>query len=233
MSVDSVDSYSKIQENRVKYKELFDKSGSNDMINTETFFSLLMAEMTNQDPLEPMSNTEFVSQMAQFTALQTQKDNLYYSNASYASSLVGKTVTVAESKDSEIVVETGVVTGLELTDEKFNITVNGKQYLLSNIMKINSAEEYKAETAVVDAANLIGKHVTIEVKGETEEEILYENGIVQSVEVQDGTSYVVVNDYAYKISDIVQVKSAPASDENTENSDKDTDEQVMDMVNGK
>ena len=65
-----------VQSNHEKYKDLFKNSGKNDTISTDTFFSLLMAEMSNQDPLEPTSNTEFVSQMAQFTALQAQQDNL-------------------------------------------------------------------------------------------------------------------------------------------------------------
>ncbi|MDE8719194.1 flagellar hook capping FlgD N-terminal domain-containing protein, partial [[Eubacterium] siraeum] len=53
-----------------------------------------MAEMSNQDPLEPTSNTEFVSQMAQFTAFQAQQDNLKYSMSNYAAGLVGKTLSM-------------------------------------------------------------------------------------------------------------------------------------------
>lgn len=34
------------------------------------FMKLLMAEMRNQDPLEPKSNTESIAQMAQFSALE-------------------------------------------------------------------------------------------------------------------------------------------------------------------
>lgn len=38
-------------------------------LDQDDFLRLLMAQLGNQDPLEPVSNTEFISQMAQFTAL--------------------------------------------------------------------------------------------------------------------------------------------------------------------
>ena len=94
--------------------------------------------MKNQNPLEPMSNTEFVSQLASFSALQNQNQSLYYANASYASSLVGKTVTVARSSGSKLLVDTGVVESLQLVDGEFMVSVNGKQYTLANIMTIDA-----------------------------------------------------------------------------------------------
>ena len=49
-----------IQANYEKYKSKF-KDATEKMVNSDTFLSLLVAEMTNQDPMEPTSNTEFVS----------------------------------------------------------------------------------------------------------------------------------------------------------------------------
>jgi flagellar basal-body rod modification protein FlgD len=51
----------------------------------KTFVQLLTAQMENQDPLEPTSNTEFVAQLASFSAVEQQiltNDNL--------SSILGK-----------------------------------------------------------------------------------------------------------------------------------------------
>ncbi len=50
-----ISSLQSVQSNHEKYKDLFKNSGKNDTISTDTFFSLLMAEMSNQDPLEPTS----------------------------------------------------------------------------------------------------------------------------------------------------------------------------------
>ena len=59
-----------IQANYEKYKSKF-KDATEKMVNSDTFLSLLVAEMTNQDPMEPTSNTEFVTQMAQFSIPRT------------------------------------------------------------------------------------------------------------------------------------------------------------------
>lgn len=49
------------------------KDGSK--LGKDEFMKLLMAEMKNQDPLDPKSNSESISQMAQFSALE-QSANL-------------------------------------------------------------------------------------------------------------------------------------------------------------
>lgn len=38
--------------------------------DTDTFMALLLAELKNQDPLEPMKNSEMLGQMAQLNSLQ-------------------------------------------------------------------------------------------------------------------------------------------------------------------
>jgi flagellar basal-body rod modification protein FlgD len=39
-------------------------------LNKEDFLQLLMAQMKNQNPLEPMSNQEFVAQLTSFSSLE-------------------------------------------------------------------------------------------------------------------------------------------------------------------
>lgn len=131
-----ISSLQSVQSNHEKYKDLFKNSGKNDTISTDTFFSLLMAEMSNQDPLEPTSNTEFVSQMAQFTALQAQQDNLKYSMSNYAAGLVGKTLTMnAQSDDGTLL--SGVCTGVSISGSDVKVVVDGKQYDLSAVKAIS------------------------------------------------------------------------------------------------
>ena len=40
--------------------------------NFDTFLSLLTAQLRNQDPLEPVNSTDFVAQLAQFSAVEQQ-----------------------------------------------------------------------------------------------------------------------------------------------------------------
>ena len=42
-------------------------------LDAEDFFSLLIQKMQNQDPLEPMDDSEFISQITQFTTLEQMR----------------------------------------------------------------------------------------------------------------------------------------------------------------
>jgi flagellar basal-body rod modification protein FlgD len=72
--------------------------GSND------FLKLLTTELQNQDPMQPMDDTQSIAQLAQFSALSaTQELNTSFQNfqsnfgVMQASSLIGKKVTVVSS----------------------------------------------------------------------------------------------------------------------------------------
>lgn len=70
-------------------------------MGAQQFLQLLTTELQNQDPLQPMDDTQSVAQLAQFSALQSQTDlttafQNFQSNfgVMQASSLIGKKVTV-------------------------------------------------------------------------------------------------------------------------------------------
>jgi len=73
-------------------------------LDKDAFLKLLVAQLSHQDPLKPMDGTEFVTQLAQFTAVeqgaaQTAKLDLISMQlgglaSNEAASLVGKQVTV-------------------------------------------------------------------------------------------------------------------------------------------
>lgn len=207
----AVDSIGSIQENRIKYAQYFSDKQNGDL-SVDDFYTLLLAEMTNQDPLEPTSNTEFISQMATFTSMRSQQDALYYSNASYASSLVGKTVLVATASGSKLNTITGVVSNINLSGTNFTVTVNGKEYDLKNIMKIVSDTNTSSETTSTVgtdgayATSLIGKRVTISAATSSGSTV-YEQGTVDSIEVKDGQFSVIVNGLSYKLGDVIKVQN--------------------------
>lgn len=73
-------------------------------LGQDEFLSLMVAQMSNQDPMKPMENGEFISQMAQFSAAKGMKEikdsftslaeALQSSQALQASSMVGRTVLI-------------------------------------------------------------------------------------------------------------------------------------------
>ena len=44
--------------------------GANTQLGKDSFLKLLVAQMQNQDPLNPQSNEEFVAQLSQFTQVE-------------------------------------------------------------------------------------------------------------------------------------------------------------------
>ncbi len=214
-----------------KYKDKYTDSNA-DLVNSETFLNLLVAEMTNQDPLEPSTNTEFVSQMAQFTSLQYSQDASKYQLGTYANSLVGKTVTVMTVEGREKITKTGVVEEVLKKDNTYTIKIDGNSYDLSAIQSVSSTADSGANTAVSNLADtiarasmMVGMEATV--KAHTDKGDVVDSGVIQSIQVQDNELYVVINKIAYKLTDVVEVKYADANgndifiDENGNYVDKD------------
>jgi flagellar basal-body rod modification protein FlgD len=215
----AVNSTQSIAENRERFARYFTNQDK-DAFSMENFFNLLMAEMSNQDPLEPMSNTDFIGNLANFTALKAQQDALYYQNANYAQSLVGKTVTVPDfTATTGMRFTSGIVTSMNVTDGDFSIKVNGKDHPLSNIMEIlpthNPYTIIGSDGAY--AAALIGMKVTVVGTDDIGRRIT-ETGVVSRFEVRDNQISIIIGELSYPLSSVLRVEAAdaagPGDDEN-------------------
>lgn len=81
-----------------------EKTESNDAMGKDAFLQLLVTQLNNQNPLEPQDNSEFVSQLAQFSSLEGMENlnstltgfysSFQSSQALQASALVGRSVIV-------------------------------------------------------------------------------------------------------------------------------------------
>ncbi len=65
---------------------------SNSALDKEAFLQLLVAQMKYQDPLEPTSNTEYISQLATFSSLEEMQNLNASMESQQAANLIGKTV---------------------------------------------------------------------------------------------------------------------------------------------
>jgi flagellar basal-body rod modification protein FlgD len=116
-------------------------SGANQTLTQNDFLQLLVTQMENQDPMQPQSDTEMASQMAQFTAL-TQSTNMASSlSQMQANSLIGSTVTVQlpNSNSTTSGVVQSVLLGAESSDGTPQVTVNGTAYDLSQVLSVSPA----------------------------------------------------------------------------------------------
>jgi len=158
----------KTQTNAVNYAK--NKAAGNDTVNQDVFLQLMVAQLQNQNPLDPMDNTEFLSQQAQFsqvTALQDMKESLTkYGDAllsmnnsmlgassfSQAMNVVGKEVTVVDPDDTSATI-TGVVDSVKITDEgNVYLSINGREISVDSIKAVsNTATSSNGVSSVVQA----------------------------------------------------------------------------------
>ena len=227
-----------IQANYEKYKSKF-KDSTEEMVSSDTFLSLLVAEMTNQDPMEPTSNTEFVTQMAQFTSLQYSKDSATYSMSNYASSLVGKTVTASKMDGSKQVTKTGVVESVMKSGKTYMLKIDGVSFDISNVTSIGTTSDSSSGNTssgsslgelIARASMMIGMSATVNpgVEGGS----LLDSGIISSIQVKDGQVRVVINDKGYLLDDIVEVAypTIDSGDDNTSDKTEDSTDKTGDVT---
>lgn len=108
------------------------KDGST--MDKEAFLNLLVAQMKYQDPLEPTSNTEFVSQYAQFSALEQMQNMSATLELSRASTLVGQTVSVnATDSNGRSTTIQGMVDYVVYENNKAYVSIEGNLYSLDDV----------------------------------------------------------------------------------------------------
>ena len=106
-------------------------------VSVQDFLNLMVAQLSNQDFMNPMDDTQYVTQLAQFATMQSMQELTYYSQANYVTSLVGKEVTVARLKlGGDVEKVEGRVERISLSNNEFAIYVDGKSYTLSQVMEI-------------------------------------------------------------------------------------------------
>lgn len=114
-------------------------SSPNATLNQADFLKLLVTQMTQQDPLNPESDTDFAAQLAQFSSLQESTNMAGSLSNMQANSLIGSTVSVSSATNSDTEI-TGVVTGVDMSDGNPEIQVNGQLYGLSQILSVLPAQ---------------------------------------------------------------------------------------------
>jgi flagellar basal-body rod modification protein FlgD len=113
-------------------------SSASSTLGESDFLNLLCTQLKNQDPLDPMKDTEFIAQLATFSSLEQMtsmnssmsyllEQQYYNTNAS----MLGKTVTTSDGK-------TGVVTKVTKEDNSMYLYVGENKYSLSDVTSITA-----------------------------------------------------------------------------------------------
>ncbi|HZK02299.1 MAG TPA: flagellar hook capping FlgD N-terminal domain-containing protein [Anaerovoracaceae bacterium] len=113
------------------------KTSGNNALGMDDFLKLIVAQLSNQDMFNTVDDTQFISQMAQFSMVQALSELSQASATAYSVSLIGKEATVAKSgQNGELNVHTGIVDSVALYNGEPQITIDGEKYALSSVMEV-------------------------------------------------------------------------------------------------
>ena len=236
-----VDNISSTNNSNVQYA-----TKSNSEMDKDAFLKLMIAQLQNQDPLEPLDGTDYSAQLAQFSSLEQMQninETLNMSlDANYlltqsitntmTAGLIGKEAKIAgdtvkfEGQDKTII-------GYELPAPADSIVVNVYD---SNGAKVKSfkdldthAGQYKLDWDFTDDMGnkvSVGEY-RVEIEAKTRglqamEVAQYFVGIIDGVRYSSSGTSIVINNLEYQVSDVFEIVQANSTvetevEEETEN----------------
>lgn len=133
------------------------KGKDKNAVDSDMFLTLLVAEMQNQDPLEPTSNTEWVSQYATFTQVQQMSEMGQSVDVLRANNLIGKEVIMKTTSAStgDVSYTQGTVDYVEMEEGKPLLVINGNKFSIDDLDTIVSSEYSKAYEMYDTLKNMI------------------------------------------------------------------------------
>ncbi|MCM3110149.1 flagellar hook assembly protein FlgD [Lederbergia lenta] len=191
-----------------------DVKTGNDILGKDDFLKILMVQLQNQDPMNPMEDKDFIAQMATFSSLE-QMTNMsasieklvqLQSQTSLISfnQFIGQEVTWhkmdenVEAGEPTVTEGKGTVKTVQFMGDTVKIILeDGTELAPANISQINNMS---SETPLIQASSMIGKNITW-LDGEKELD-----GIVSSVSMKDGFIWLITeNGESVKTSEITKI----------------------------
>jgi len=139
-------------------------------ISMENFLTLFVTQLQNQNPLDPTDNTEFMSQLAQFSTLeQAQQQTEYLSDISsigsaslqldqisLASTFIGKTIKYSDDSDSSETLS-GIVEGVKLEEDgTVSFIIGGESVSISNFIEVDNTTTTTGSSSTA-SSNILSK----------------------------------------------------------------------------
>ncbi|MGN0326550.1 MAG: flagellar hook assembly protein FlgD [Lachnospiraceae bacterium] len=125
-------------------------------MDSDAFLSLLVAEMQNQDPLEPTSNTEWVSQYATFTEVSEIQGIADSMSTVQAQGLVGQHVIMkVTGNDGETSYVDGKVDYVVYENGKAYLSIKDNLYSIDDLDTVADNEYMEAYEIGLNVASLL------------------------------------------------------------------------------
>lgn len=141
-------------------------------ISMDNFLTLFVTQLQNQNPLDPTDNSEFMSQLAQFSALEQEQQQTGYLSSmtnietaslqldqlTMASTFIGKTITYSSDSNKDETL-TGVVEGVKLEkDGTVSFIIQGESVSISNLIEVSeTSTENTLASSTIQSMSLAKK----------------------------------------------------------------------------
>ena len=113
------------------------QSAKGNGMDKDAFLQLLVAQMKYQDPLEPTSNTEYISQYAQFSQVEQMQNMAGSMTLQRASGLVGENVIIeTEGASGKTSTVQGIVEYVTYENNKAFLSIDGSLYSMDDVKNV-------------------------------------------------------------------------------------------------
>jgi flagellar basal-body rod modification protein FlgD len=140
----------------MEIQSLYDRSQSSEInlgqpggaLGKDEFMKMLVAQMQNQDPMEPMDNSQMTAQLAQFSSLE-QMENLngqfegFQQGTAAAMSMMnsGKPVVLELAEGGNV---SGILEKVQWSNGDTQYVVDGEYYSMADIISLKAGEPVEA-----------------------------------------------------------------------------------------
>ena len=118
-------------------------------LDMNDFFELMVAELQNQNMLDSVDTTQYISQLAQFSTLSQMQELTKASQISYAVSLIGKEATVS-STDSygNVVTAAGIVDNIFFQNGDPYLVIGDAAFSIQDVVAVTNVSVEEAQETV-------------------------------------------------------------------------------------
>ncbi|MGA3214616.1 MAG: flagellar hook capping FlgD N-terminal domain-containing protein [Acidimicrobiales bacterium] len=116
-------------------------SGMNSLLAPNEFLSLLVDNLKYQDPLDPTSSADLLTQLASLSQVQTQQQIAETDQTSAAANLIGDTIAGSDASGLAV---TGTVSGFSITSSGPTLEVGKDSVSLGDVSSVTAPTQSSA-----------------------------------------------------------------------------------------
>ncbi|HCJ57915.1 hypothetical protein SDC9_84952 [bioreactor metagenome] len=180
----------------------------NDSLNKDAFLNLLVTQLRYQNPLEPMDDKEFISQMAQFSSLEQAQNTNKITKLNSAYNMVGKIITATISDETGNLKDiAGIVDSVRVKGNEAYLVVDSKEVPYESVNEvtdvITSVEQNQLMLQNIRfsmAYSMLGKNI------KAKQDKVEIEGKVEGLKSVNGSIKLIVGEYELSLEEIYEVR---------------------------